>query len=96
MARPIGSAVARTLNVLVRDRYLNYALTIGICAALFYLYTQGHNHWLYNPVLVQLWEYADISGGAKHSLIVWNRIYILALSSLFLSFAHFWYPRKSR
>jgi len=89
------AAGALALNVLVRDRYLNYALTIGVCACLFYLYTQGHNHWLYNPLLFQLWEYADLSGGAKHSAIIWNRVYILALSSLFVSIAHFWYPRKA-
>jgi ABC-2 type transport system permease protein len=88
------TAAALALNVLVRERYLNYVLTIGVCAGLFYLYTQGHNHWLYNPLLFQLWEYADLSGGAKHSAIIWNRIYILALSSLFLSFAHFWYRRS--
>ena len=89
------AAAALALNVLVRDRYLNYALTIGVCAGLFYLYTQGHNHWLYNPLLFQLWKYADLSGGAKHSAIIWNRVYILALSSLFVSIAHFWYPRKA-
>ena len=89
------AAAALSLSVLVRDRYLTYALAIGVCAGLFYLYTQGHNHWLYNPLLFQLWDYADLSGGAKDSHILWNRIYILALAGLFLSFAHLWYPRKS-
>jgi ABC-2 type transport system permease protein len=89
------ATTALALSGLVRDRYLNYALTIAVCAGLFYLYSQGHNHWLYNPLLVQFWDYAALSGGARHSSIVWNRIYILALSSLFVLLAHHWYPRKS-
>jgi hypothetical protein len=90
------AAAALALNVSLRDRYLTYAAAIGTCAGLFYLYTQGHNHWLYNPLLFQLWDYGDLSSGAKHSRIIWNRLYILALASVFLSFAHLWYPRKSR
>jgi len=89
------AAAALSLSVLVRDRYLTYALAIGLCAGLFYLYTQGHNHWLYNPLLFQLWDYGDLSGGGKHSYILWNRIYISGLAALFLSFAHFWYQRAS-
>ena len=87
------AAAALSLSVLVRDRYLTYALAIGVCAGLFYLYTQGHNHWLYNPLLFQLWDYAGLSGGARH--ILWNRLYIFALAGLFLSLAHLCYPRKS-
>lgn len=89
------AAAALSLSVLVRDRYLTYALAIGVGAGLFYLYTQGHNHWLYNPLLFQLWDYADLSGGAKDSHILWNRLYIFALASLFVWFAQLWYPRKS-
>src|SRR5882724_5389495 len=87
------AAAALLLNVLARDRYLAYALAIGICSGLFYFYSQGHNHWIYNPLLFQLWDYAGLAGGARH--ILWNRIYILALSNSFLFLAHFWYPRKS-
>jgi ABC-2 type transport system permease protein len=87
------AAAALSLSVLVRDRYLTYALAIGICVGLFYLYTQGHNHWLYNPLLFQLWDYARLSGGARH--ILWNRLYIFGLACSFLSFAHLCYTRKS-
>ncbi len=86
------AAAALLLNVVARDRYLAYALAIGICSGLFYLYSQGHNHWLYNPLLVQIWDYASLGGGARY--ILWNRIYVLALSGLSLSFAHLWLPRK--
>jgi ABC-type transport system involved in multi-copper enzyme maturation permease subunit len=89
------AAAGMALSVLLRDRYLTYAVAIGACAGLFYLYTQGHNHWLYNPLLFQLWDTAGLAGGTQHSAILWHRIYVFALAFLFLSFAHFWYPRKS-
>ena len=89
------AAAALALSILLRDRYLNYAVAIGACGGLSYLYSQGHNHWLYNPLLFRLWDYADLSGGPKHSHILWNRLYILTLSGLSLAFAHLWYPRKS-
>ena len=89
------AAAALALNVLVRDRYLTYAAAIGTCAGLFYLYSQGHNHWLYNPVLFQLWDYMDLIGGANHSRILDNRLYILILALLFLDLAHLLFPRKS-
>jgi ABC-2 type transport system permease protein len=88
------AAAALSLSVLIRDRYLAYALAIGVGAGLFYLYTQGHNHWLYNPLLFQLWDYAGLSG-PKDSYIFWNRLYIFGLAGLFVSFAHLWDPRKS-
>jgi ABC-2 type transport system permease protein len=89
------AAAVMALSVLLRDRYLTYAVAIGACAGLFYLYAQGHNHWLYNPLLFQLWDTAGLAGGTQHSAILWHRIYVFALACLFLSFAHFWYPRKS-
>lgn len=87
------AAGALALNVLVRDRYLAYAVVIGVCAGLFSLYTQGHNHWLYNPLLFQRWDYAAVA--AMHSEILKNRIYIFAVTSVFLLLAHLWYLRKS-
>ena len=90
------AAAALVLNVLLRDRYLTYAAAIGTCAGLFYLYTQGHNHWLYNPLLFQLWNYPDLVGGRNYSQILQHRIYILTLAALFIGLAHLWYPRKSR
>jgi len=89
------AAAALTLNVLLRDRYVTYAAAIGICSGLFYLYTQGHNGWLYNPLLFQLWNYSDLIGGANHSQILQYRIYILALAALFIGLAHLCYQRKS-
>jgi len=88
------AAAALALGVLLRERYITYAVAIGMCAGLFYLYSQGHNGWLYNPMLFQLWSYPDLLGGRNLSLILWHRIYILALACLFLLLAHHWYPRK--
>ena len=90
------AAAALVLNVLLRDRYLTYAAAIGTCAGLFYLYSQGHNHWLYNPLLFQLWSYPDLVGGRNYSQILQHRIYILTLAALFIGLAHLWYPRKSK
>jgi ABC-type transport system involved in multi-copper enzyme maturation permease subunit len=90
------AAAALMLNVLLRDRNLTYAATIGACAGLFYLYTQGHNHWLYNPLLFQLWNYSDLVGGRNYSQILQHRIYILTLAALFLGLAHLGFPRKSK
>ena len=89
------AAAVLMLNVLLRDRYVTYAATIGICSGLFYLYSQGHNHWLYNPLLFQLWTYPDLIGGAKYSQILQHRFYLLMLAALFIGLAHLCYPRRS-
>ena len=90
------AAAALMLSVLLRDRNLTYAATIGACAGLFYLYMQGRNHWLYNPLLFQLWNYSDLVGGRNYSQILQHRIYILTLAALFLGLAHLGFPRKSK
>ncbi len=89
------AAAALGLNVLLRDLYLTYAASIGICGALFYLYSQGHNHWLYNPLLFQLWRFEDLIGGPNHLRILDNRLYILILAVLFIGLAHLRYRRNS-
>lgn len=89
-----GASIA--LNILLREKYLAYALSIGTGAGLFYLYGQGHNHWLYNPLLYQLWKYADLTGaGNKLATILAHRFYCLAIASLCLSLAHLLFQRKS-
>jgi ABC-2 type transport system permease protein len=89
------ASAAIALNVLLRDRYLVYAAATGTGAGLFYLYTQGHNHWLYNPLLFQLWDYQSLVAGPAHQAILASRIYALALAGLFLTLAHLCYQRKS-
>ncbi len=87
-----GASVA--LNVLLRDRYLAYALSIGTGVGLVYLYNQGYNHWLYNPLLYKLWTYSDLAGAALDRILI-HRIYCLALAGLFLAGAHLCLERKS-
>lgn len=90
----ISAAVA--LNVLLRDKYLAYVASLGIGGSLFYLFSQGHNHRLYNPVLYQLWTYSDLAGASdRHTQILANRVYFLALSILCLALAHLFFERKS-
>lgn len=82
------------LNVLLRDKYLAYALSIGTGVGLVYLYSQGYNHWLYNPVLYNLWTYSDLTGAGAGRISI-HRIYILALAALLLAIAHLGFKRKS-
>jgi hypothetical protein len=92
------AAASIAFNVLLRDKYLAYAIIIGISSGLFYLYTQGYNHWPYNPVLYGLWIPADLAGTtAGASRIVALRLYCISLASLFLLIAHLFFqrPRKA-
>ena len=90
------TGVSIALNVLLRDKYLAYAASVGTGAGLFYLYSNGYNHWLYNPVLYGLWTPSDLTGTARNlTQIITHRIYCLAIAILFLSLAHLFFERKS-
>jgi ABC-2 type transport system permease protein len=90
------TAVSMALNVLLRDKYLAYAVSIGTGAGLFYLYGHGYNHWLYNPLLYQLWKYSDLTGaGNNQATILIHRVYCVAVATLGLSLAHLFFQRKS-
>ena len=90
------AGVSILLNVVLRERYLTYVVIVGVGAGLSYLYSQGYNHWLYNPMLFQLWDYANLTGGPKRVWILEHRLYVLTLSAIFIMLAHFAYPRRSR
>ncbi|HEX6650940.1 MAG TPA: ABC-2 transporter permease, partial [Pyrinomonadaceae bacterium] len=79
------------LNVLLRNKHAAYVIAIGIAAGLFYLYSVGHNHWLYNPLLYQFWKYQDLTS-AK---ILAYRLYWLALAAACLALAHLSFKRRS-
>ncbi len=90
------TGVSVILNVLLRDKYLTYAVSVGIGIGLFYLYGQGYNHWLYNPVLYKLWTYADLTGaGNSLTRILIQRVYWLAITSACLALAHLCFERKA-
>jgi ABC-type transport system involved in multi-copper enzyme maturation permease subunit len=86
-------AACLAFNVLLREKYLSYAFIIAISSGLFYLYTQGYNHWLYNPVLYGLWTEADISSMPSKVLVL--RVYCVGITVLFLLVAHICFERKS-
>src|SRR4029079_8306916 len=69
------------LNALLRNKYLTYVIAVGIGAGLFYLYSTGYNHWIYNPLLYQLWKYADLTS----SKMLAYRLYCLALAGVCLA-----------
>jgi ABC-2 type transport system permease protein len=88
-----GASLA--FNVLLRDKYLAYALSIGAGVGLVYFYGQGHNHWLYNPVLYNLWTYSDLTGTGLARILSY-RAYSLTLGALFLLVAHLGFQRKAK
>jgi ABC-type transport system involved in multi-copper enzyme maturation permease subunit len=84
------------LNVLLRNKYLVYMVSIGAGAGLFYLYSTGYNHWLYNPLLYQLWKYVDLTrAGNNQSTILLHGAYSFALAGSCLSLSHLLFERKS-
>lgn len=89
-------AAVTFVNVLLREKYLAHAVCLAVAGSLFYLYGQGYNHWLYNPVLYGLWTPRDLEGGSPLlPQILTHRVYCLALAALFLSLAHLLFERKS-
>lgn len=90
------AGVSILLNVVLREKYLAYVVIVGVSAGLFYLYSQGHNHWLYNPVLYRLWTYPDLTGaGNNQATILIHRVYCLGVAIACLSLAHLLFRRKT-
>ena len=80
------------LNVLLRNKYAAYVMAIGTGVVLFYLYSVGHNHWLFNPFLYQLWKYQDLTSGKTIAC----RLYWVAGAMFCLALAHVAFERKSK
>ena len=89
------TALALLLTVILRNKYLVYVVSIGTAVGLFYLYSMGHNHWLYNPVLYGLWTSASLIDGVAMQSILWNRLYWLAIAVGCLALAHLIFPRRN-
>ena len=91
----LAAGVSVALNVLLRDKYLTYMVSFATVGGLYYLYSLGYYHWLYNPVLYRLWTYADLTGaGSPQSPILTHRVYCLAITCLALALAHLCFPRR--
>ena len=88
-------AASVAANVLLRDKYLAYAVCLAAGGTVYYLASQGGGGWLYNPVLYNLWTPADLAGGERLARILTHRIYCLALSTLLLSLAFVLFGRNS-
>ncbi len=86
--------VSVALNVLLREKYLTYIVIIAVSSGLFYLYTQGHNHWLYNPTMYQLWSFADLMNAATRRTIVTWRAYVIAVAAVCLIVARLRFQRS--
>lgn len=91
----LAAALSVALNVLLRDKYVTYALSFATVGGLYYLYAQGYNHPLYNFVLYDLWTYADLAGtSGAHTPVLTHRVYCLALTFMSLGLAHLFFPRR--
>jgi ABC-type transport system involved in multi-copper enzyme maturation permease subunit len=90
----ILTAISVAGNVLLRNKYAFYVASIGTAAGLFYLYSNGYNHWLYNPVMYRLWTYADLTGAARTILLY--RVCWLLIAIICLALAHLFFERRSR
>ena len=90
----ILTAISVTATVVLRNKYAFYVVSVGMAAGLFYLYSNGHNHWLYNPVMYRLWTYADLAGAAW--TIMLYRLGWLAIAGVCLVLAHLFFERRSR
>jgi hypothetical protein len=88
------TAISVFANVALRNKYVFYALSTGTAAGLFYLYSNGYNHWLYNPVLYRLWSYSDLMEGATLRTLLWRRAFWLAAAIASLVLVHFFFQRK--
>jgi hypothetical protein len=87
------TAVSLFLNVLLRNKHLAYVVSIGTAAGLFYLYSVGYNHWLYNPMMFQLWRYANLTESAAVREILWHRAYVLSIALTCLALSHLLFRR---
>jgi ABC-type transport system involved in multi-copper enzyme maturation permease subunit len=85
------AAVIVAANVLLRNKYLVYVGAVGTGAGLFYLYSAGYNHWLYNPLLYNLWSYQDLTSAR----ILAYRFYCLILAAACLALAHLFFERRA-
>jgi len=90
------TGVSMLFSIVLRDKYLTYVVMIGVGSVMFYLYTQGYNHWLYNPILYQLWDYRALTeAGSNQSIILIHRLYCLAIAGLCLALTHIFFHRRS-
>jgi ABC-2 type transport system permease protein len=90
------SSASLLLSVLSREKYVAYIAGVASGGALFYLFSQGRYGWLYNPLLYQLWQYADLSPAAGNfARILFQRLYWLAIATACLACAHLFFRRPA-
>jgi ABC-type transport system involved in multi-copper enzyme maturation permease subunit len=88
------TAFSLLLNVVLRNKYLAYVVSVGTAVGLFYLYNLGYNHWLYNPMMYGLWHYADLIRPETVQSIILQRILALSIATFFVGLAHLLFERK--
>lgn len=90
-------AAALALNVVLRDRYLVYAISLAAGGALYFVTGQGHIHWLYNPVLLRAWDADALAwNSAQLPTLLLSRIHALLLSAILIVAALLLFKRRVR
>jgi hypothetical protein len=88
------AAASLLLNVVLRDKYVAYAVSIALAIGLFYLYGQGRNLWWYNPLLIGLWTPTDLTDVWQNRVgVLVRRVYWLVIAVGCLGVAHRFYFR---
>jgi len=89
------TALSLLLNVILRNKHVAYVVSVGTAAGLFYLHSIGYKHWLYNPMFYRLWTYADLTSPGPLRMIVFLRMYFVAIAIVCLALAYLFFERKS-
>jgi ABC-type transport system involved in multi-copper enzyme maturation permease subunit len=87
-------STAMMLNVILREKYVAYAISFALAIGGFYLFGQGHKHWSYNIVLYEIWSPTDLFGSSLWRLLG-LRVYALAVAAVCLLIAHLCFARRT-
>lgn len=90
-------SVAVLLNAVFRDKYVAFALGLGLGGLAFFLFSMGYTHWAYNFVLLGVGTQSELAArGRGPAPLFAHRIYCLAVACLCLSLAHMALERGAR
>ena len=91
----VWSSFVMAVLSLVRDRYLTYAIGLGILILSGFLQTWGKMNWVWNWDLWSAITWTDFGSIEPNGFaVLWNRIFYLCLTGLFLAIAVRAFPRR--
>lgn len=91
----VWSAFVMAVLSLVRDRYLTYAIGLGVLILSGFLQLWGKMNWVWNWDLWSAITWTDFGSIEPNGFAVfWNRVFYLCLAALFLAIAVRLFPRR--